>query len=116
MAKDRNDTVMIHLDRPRELKCTHKVLKRFSALTETPVDKIADALLRYDKAACLMYCMLWRDDPSLTTEQVDELLENALPGEVLAKAAEAFAAAFPAAEASDGEGTPPAAAGTGMNA
>ena len=31
---DENDTVIIELDRPRELKLGHKAMKRFSALTK----------------------------------------------------------------------------------
>ena len=33
MGNDKNDVVILQLDRPRELRLGHKALKRFSALT-----------------------------------------------------------------------------------
>ena len=33
LKHDRNDVVILELDRPRELRLGHKALKRFSALT-----------------------------------------------------------------------------------
>lgn len=113
-AQDHNDCVIIELDRPRMLRLNHSVMKRFSALRKCNIYDLADELSGYDGIAAMAYCMLVADDPALTVDQVDQLLDNANMIEVITKVSEAVQAAFP----SDGssEETPPAAAGTGAKA
>lgn len=123
---DENDTVIIELDRPRELKLGHKAMKRFSALTGKSMAEMDAAIQHYDVLAALMYVMLAVDaekhGEDLTPEQVDDLLEEVPIYQQLALANKAVQAAFvdPAAEAEtegeDGEEDPPQAAGTGIEA
>lgn len=121
---DENDTVIIELDRPRELKLGHKALKRFSALTGKSMVELQEAVQHYDVLTCLMYVMLAVDaekhGEELTPEQVDDLLEDVPIYQQVQLAGKAIEVAFndPAAEAEeteDGE-DPPKAAGTGAEA
>lgn len=115
---DKNDVVIIELDRPRTLRLGHKALKRFSALTECSMADMEAAVQRYDKAAVLVYVMLSEEDPELTPSQVDDLLDLVPIKTILAKCSEAIQAAFADEDAEkpeDGE-VPPQAAGTGAEA
>lgn len=104
---DKNDIVMIELDRPRELKFTHKVMKRFCAATGTKMSEIQDAVEDYDNMTRLIYEMLRREDPDLTQEQCDDLLDTVSIGLILQKGAEAIAAGFGEMEGIEGaEGYP----------
>lgn len=120
--KDKNDTVMIELDRPRELKLSHKALKRFSALTECSMQEMEGAISRYDKLACLMYVMLAVDAEKhgevLTSEQADDLLDNVPIYQQIDLAGRAIAAAFNdlQTETAEAAGNPTKAAGTGTEA
>ncbi len=117
---DNNTTVILELDRPRELRCGHKALKMFSALTECAMDDLQNEVRRYDKLTTLLYCMLHADDPSVTPEQVDDWLDKQPKLAPVIKAiAEAARAAFDDEDddaPGDGEETPPEAAGTGEKA
>ena len=115
---DKNDTVIIELDKPRTLRLGHKAMKRFSALTECSMADMEAAVQRYDKAAVLVYVMLSEEDPELTPAQVDELLDQVPIKTILTKCSEAIQAAFADEDGSqpeDGE-DPPQAAGTGAEA
>lgn len=122
MMRDKNDTVMIELDRPRELKLSHKALKRFSALTECSIQEMEGAISHYDKLACLMYVMLAVDaekhGEALTPEQVDDLLDDVPIYQQIDLAGRAIAAAFsdPKAETTEATSDPTKAAGTGTEA
>ena len=124
---DENDTVIIELDRPRELKLGHKALKRFSALTGKSMAEMQSAIQHYDVLACLMYTMLAVDaekhGEELTPDQVDDLLEDVPIYRQMNLATLAINAAFvdPTVEqggedGGEGEGDPPQAAGTGVEA
>lgn len=123
---DENDTVIIELDRPRELKLGHKALKRFSALTGKSMGELESAIQRYDVLADLMYVMLAIDaekhGETLTPEKVDDLLEDVPVYQQINLVSMAIQTAFvdPAAEAEgeggEGETDPPQAAGTGAEA
>ncbi len=127
---DENDTVIIELDRPRELKLGHKALKRFSALTGKSLAELEEAIQHYDVMAALMYVMLAVDaekhGEDLTPDQVDDLLEDVPIYQQMALATKAIQMAMvdPAAEAetegeAEGEATdadPQQAAGTGVRA
>lgn len=112
---EKNDAVFIELDRPRELRLGHKALKCFSALRHVPLSKMQEAVEDYDSLSCLYYCVLRQEDPTLTVEQVDELLDKAPLPVLLAKAGEMITAAFGGSEETAGGDADPmtAAAGTG---
>lgn len=116
---DNNTTVILELDRPRELRCGHKALKKFSAMTQCAMDDLQNKVRRYDMLTALLYCMLSADDVDVTASQVDDWLDR--PGvklkDVIEAVAKAVAAAFEDEDAADdSEETPPEAAGTGEKA
>lgn len=114
MNSDRNDVVIIELDRPRTLRLGHKALKRFSALTECSMPEMEKAVQRYDKLSALAYVMLSEDDPTLTPEQVDDLLDMKSIKEVSEACSKAIEAAFADEDAPEDDTTdPPRAAGIG---
>ena len=112
MNNDRNDVVIIELDRPRTLRLGHKALKRFSALTECSMTEMEAAVQRYDKMATLIYVMLSEEDPDLTPSQVDDLLDKKSIKEISEACSKAIEAAF-ADENAEEDGDPLQAAGTG---
>lgn len=93
---DNNDVVIITLDRPRELKLRHKTLKRYLAKHNISMEFLDSALQDYDMLIDLIFEMLHADDPSLTPDQCDDLLDIIPLGEVMKKATEAIRAAFSA--------------------
>lgn len=123
---DKNDVVILELDRPRELRLGHKALKRFSALTGCSMQQMQDEIQQYDRMALMIYVMLSEDEPDLTPEAVDDLIDRAerrkdkplrLKDLVMAVSA-TIQAAFAdedAEQPEDGE-DPPQAAGTGEKA
>lgn len=120
-----NDTVILNLDRPRELRLGHKALKRFSALTGCTMESMEETIKSYENMSCLVYVMLSQEDSALTPEQVDDLLDKVPIREIVSKCSQAIAAAFSdpdadkGADASggpEGETVPPAAAGVGGTA
>lgn len=117
---DKNDVVIIELDRARELRLGHKALKRFSALTGSSMVEMDEVTSHYDKLSALMYIMLSEDDPGLTPDEVDNLLDKVKLDYIIEKSSAALNAAFDdedaeAENAEDGD-TPPTAAGTGEKA
>lgn len=115
---EKNDAVFIELDRPRELRLGHKVLKRFSALRHVPLSRIEDAVDDYENLSCLFYCAMVQEDPTLTVEQADELLDRVPVAQLLKKAGDLLEGTFGGIEdgGEGGEADPPAAAGTGTGA
>lgn len=91
---ENNDTVILELDRPRELRLTHRVMKRFCAATGTKLSDIETTVDDYANMTLLIYEMLRADDPALTQEQCDDLLDTIPVGTILKKGAEAVAAGF----------------------
>ena len=115
---DKNDVVILELDKPRTLRLGHKALKRFSALTTCSMADMEAAVQRYDKVAVLAYVMLSEEDPELTPAQVDDLLDLVPIKTICEKCSEAIQAAFADEDVEkpeDGE-DPPQAAGTGAEA
>lgn len=118
---DENDTIIIELDHPRELKLGHKALKRFSALTGCSMTDMEKEISHYDKLSCLLYVMLAVDaeehGEELTPSQVDDLLEPVPIQQLMMMAGAAINAAFGGEEEEEQpEGGPPIAAGTGEEA
>jgi len=111
-----NDAVFLDLDRPRELRLGHKALKRFSALAGCSMEEMEEAFKDYDKMTCLIYVMLSQEDPSLTPEQVDDLLDGIPVYKLIKTCSQAVAAAFTDPDDGAQEADPPPAAGTGMTA
>lgn len=112
--------VILHLDKPRELKFSHKAMRKFSALTQTPLTELRAAVTRYDLMTTAVYCMLSVADESLTPGQVDDMLEQLPPLKVYTAAVEAVSEAMDDGE-EDGEDedaseNPPEAAGAGGRA
>lgn len=92
---ENNNTVIIELDRPRELKLSHKVMKRFMAKHKLKMSTFDVAVDEYDKASDLIYEMLKEEDPTLTVEKCDDLLDAVSLMTIMQKVAEAIKAAFP---------------------
>lgn len=91
---EKNDVVILELDRPRPLRLTHRALKRYLAATGIKMTEIDQSVEDYDNMTMLIYEMLRADDPELTPEACDELLDMAPVGTILQKGADAIAASF----------------------
>lgn len=104
---EKNDIIILELDRPRELRFTHKVMKRFCASTGTKMSEIQDAVEDYGNMTRLIYEMLRAEDTDLTPEQCDDLLDMVPIGLILQKGAEAIAAGFGEAEETEGQTASP---------
>lgn len=91
---DKNDVVILELDRPRPLRLTHRVLKRYLAATGVKLTEIDQSVEDYDNMTLLIYEMLRVDDPELTPEHCDELLDLTTLDIILQKGADAIAAGF----------------------
>lgn len=118
-----NDTVILELDRPRELRLGHKALKRFSAMTGCSMEKMESAINNYETLSTLVYVMLSQEDSTLTPEQVDDLLDAVPIREIVEKCSQAITAAFVGPEESATEAgsqeaaeVPPTSPGTGETA
>lgn len=113
--------VILNLDKPRELKFSHKAMRQFCALTRVSVPELREAVQRYDLMTTAVYCMLAAQDSSLTPNQVEDMLDRLPVLEIYTKAVEAVSEALQgdedAKEAPENEEeNPPAAAGTGKEA
>ena len=119
LRQDRNDVVILELDRPRELRLGHKSLKRFSALTNCSMADMEQLIQHYDKLTCLLWVMITQEqidhgEKMMTPEQLDDLLDPVPIAKLTRLCTEAIQAAFVDEEAgAPGEDDPPQAAGTG---
>ena len=100
MSKNNSDLVIIHLDRPRELRFGHKALKTLVALTGKSLEEIEDEGFNdFDMVEKLVYCGLLHDakenGETLKLEQMEDLLDQA-PNfrHIVESVGKAFAAAF----------------------
>lgn len=117
MNHEHNDMVILDLDRPRVLRLGHKALKRFSALTGCSMTEMETEIQRYDRMSCLLYVMLSEDDPALTPEQADDLMDRCSIQQLTIACSRAIEAAFDGADAPQEDSPdPPQAAGTGPQA
>lgn len=107
---DHNDTVIIELDRPRELRLGHLALKRFTAQVRVPMAELGDVIQDYDMLVKLLLTMLQVDDPGLTEEALDIMLDRKPLGYIIGKVSEAISAAFDTGEDGQDENPP---SGTG---
>ena len=122
LQQDRNDVVILELDRPRELRLGHKALKRFSALTNCSMADMEKEIQHYDKMSCLIWVMVTEDQTAhgeemMTPEKLDDLLDAVPIPKLTNLCSKAIQAAFVDEESEAGsEGDPPKAAGTGTEA
>lgn len=111
--------VILNLDKPRELKFSHKAMQKFSTLTKTPLTAMGEAVQRYDLVSAAVYCMLSVADDSLTPGQVDDMLENLTVQEIYTAGVQAMRDALGDGEESvdpDASENPQEAAGAGGRA
>lgn len=100
---ENNEVVIINLDRPRPLRLTNRVLKRFCSGQKVSLADIEQAIQRYDVMVTLLYEMLRIDDPDLTVEHCDDLLDMLPVGEIIETCSRAITAGFGAQDGGDGQ-------------
>jgi hypothetical protein len=96
---DKNDVVIIELDRPRVLWFGHRALKTLGALTGKDIDAAMQMdNLDLEELEKIMYCGLLTDakahNETLKLEDMEDLLDKAPFGVVISKMQDAFNAAF----------------------
>jgi len=96
---DKNDIVIINLDRPRQLWFGHKALKTLSALTGKDIDATMNMEhLDLEELEKVIYCGLLSDarknNETLKLEDMEDLLDLVTFKELIDKMQEAFAASF----------------------
>lgn len=107
MGENNTMGAVLELDRPYELRLTHKALRRFSARTKLGVSELEDAVERYDILSVLLWAMLADEIPGLTDERLDELIDAAIDAgrldivSLMATVAAAVADGFGAAPEAD---------------
>jgi hypothetical protein len=78
---DKNTTVIIQLDRPREVRFGHKALKKLMALTGKSLTSISEEEFSLEELERVMYCGLLSDSKehgeTLELEQMEDLLDYA---------------------------------------
>ena len=100
MNPEKNDIVLIHLDRPRELRFSNKAIKEYSALTQTSMKDLDDSLLEFENQEAAAWILLKHDsircsEKILTREEVADLLdEHVTPGKLFKLINLALGAAF----------------------
>lgn len=105
---DKNDLVMIKLDRMREIKFGHKALKTLGAMTGKDIDAItAGDDIDLDNLEIVMYCGLLKDardnNETLKLEDMEDLLDQAESfADVILKMQEAMKNAFGGMEGMEG--------------
>lgn len=107
--------VVIDLDRPREMKLTHRALKTFSSLTGCRLEDMEEAIQDPVKLEALYYAMLKADaegnGETLKSADMEALLDNATPGALIGAAGKAIELSFADAEPEPAEPDPRPAAG-----
>jgi hypothetical protein len=96
---DKNDLVVINLDRPRFLRFGHKALKQLIALTGKDITKMDMSNFSLDDLEKLLYCGLLSDarenGENLQLNDMEDLLDQTSSyKEIMDKLTEAFDKAF----------------------
>ena len=96
---DKNNIVMIKLDRPRMLWFGHKALKTLTAMTGKDLDAAMNMdELDFSEIETIMYCGLLKDaqvkGETLELSQMEDLLDEAPYSEIISKLEDAFSASF----------------------
>lgn len=106
---NKNDVVIIELDRPRELRFGHKALKHLSAITGMSMESMMDGEIDFSEFEKIIYCGLLSDARAnreqLQLDQMEDLLDLVAPNYYMAKMTEAFEASF--GSFSEGNGLKP---------
>lgn len=97
--KDKNDLVIIHLDRPRVLRFGHKALKRLTALTGKSMDAFDVENFDFEDLEKVLFCGLLHDarenNETLKLDDMEDLLDQAESyNHILEKMNQAFNVAF----------------------
>jgi len=114
MSKDKNDVVIIDLDRPRELKFNHTAMKTLVSLTGKTIEEIDQNidLSDFESIETLIYCGLLKDakdhGETLTPERTTELIDQA-PNYIhtFEKITDAWRVAFGQPAVAEGNPEPP---------
>lgn len=91
---DNNKCVMLDLDKPRELRCSNRVLMRFSAMRNCSVPDIMELVTHFDHCWTMAVLMLTTGDNALGVEQAEDLLDAAAPVKLVEAVVEAVANAL----------------------
>ncbi len=96
---DKNDTVIITLDRPRALRFGHKALKTLTAMTGKSIESLGNiGDFDFEDIEKIMYCGLLSDarqnNEDLKLEDMEELLDRVQFKEITNKMTEALIASF----------------------
>jgi hypothetical protein len=99
---DKNDVVIVNLDRPRELRFGHKALKKLTSMTGKSIDNFEMDGNNLEEVETIFYCGLLSDakenNEILKIEDMEDLLDRAPSyGELLEKMTLALNLAFGAA-------------------
>lgn len=94
-----NDVVILHLDRPRELRYGHKALKQLGAITGKGLEDLEAGGVNFDDIEKYLYCGLLSDarknGETLLLEQMEDLLDMAPRyGDIIEGMQMAFESAF----------------------
>jgi hypothetical protein len=96
---NKNDLVVINLDRPRYLRFGHKALKQLGALTNMDIAKMDMSNFDLEDLEKVLYCGLLSDarenNETLKLENMEDLLDQADTfKEIMEKLNESFQKAF----------------------
>jgi hypothetical protein len=95
---DKNDIVIINLDRPRGLRFGHKALKKLTALTGKSIDDFDIENFDFEDLEKIIWCGLLSDakehNETLKLEDMEDILDLASYTEIIEKMTLAFNAAF----------------------
>lgn len=100
--------VTVMLDRPREMKLSHKAMKKFAAITGCSLEDMDVILQNPTKLEALYYVGLQEDarqnGEALTSNMMENILDNQTPGVLIAAAAKAVELAYDVSDDVGGEG------------
>ena len=84
---EKNTTVILNLDRPREVRFGHKALKKLSVMTEMDMNNMDESNFSMEDLEKVMYCGLQQDakehGEDLQLSQMEDLLDRAEMHEIL---------------------------------
>lgn len=87
--------VVYELDRPRTMRFSIKGIKMIESLFKKDLSEIVFEALRPDDLVKVIYAGLCSEDPELTLEKTEELLDQySTIGEIMAKMTEALTESF----------------------
>ncbi|MDF2608930.1 MAG: hypothetical protein K0R92_404 [Lachnospiraceae bacterium] len=108
---DKNDMVIIDLDRPRMLWYGHKALKTLCAMTGATLETIGEKLQTgtFEDIEKIMYCGLLTDAKShnetLKLEDMEDILDTVTYSEIIEKMTLALESSLGVSEEKNNQGT-----------